>query len=101
MPLSPVVLRGMNLGDIVTTDTTNAPIAQYVFGAIVALLLVVAVGQWYVLGGLTELYLGVPVWLWLQLAIVVVMLVLAWVAMGVWTAANNRDSTDTDGDTEW
>ena len=91
----------MNLGDLVATDTTNPVTAKYVFGAIVALLLVVAAGQWYVLGGLTELYLGVPVWLWLQLAIVAVMLVLAWVAMGVWTAANNGDSTDTNGDTGW
>jgi len=85
-------------------SVTALPTAKYVFAAIVGVLLVIAVGQWYVLGGLTELYLGVPVWLWLQLAIVVAMLALAWVAMGVWTAANNDDSptgTADDGSTEW
>lgn len=93
----------MNLGNLLPAGTARLPTAKYVFGAIVALLLGIAVGQWYVLGGLTELYLGVPAWLWLQLVIVVVMLALAWVAMGVWTVANSEgSSTDTaDGSTEW
>ena len=94
----------MELETLFPSSVTVLPTAKYVFAAIVAVLLVIAVGQWYVLGGLTELYLGVPVWLWLQLAIVVVMLALAWVAMGVWTAANNDNSpagTDSDGSTEW
>lgn len=81
------------------------------FGAIVVLLLVIAVGQWFLfdlltalppVDSVTTLYLGVPLWLWLQLGIVGIMLVLAWVAVSVWTAANHgtdrdrRDSTEVD-----
>ena len=73
--------------------------AHYVFVAIVVSLLGIAAGQWYVLGGRTGLYLGVPVWLWLQLALIGVMLVLAWVGVGVRVAANGGDSPDTG--TEW
>jgi hypothetical protein len=92
----------MDFETLFPSSVTALPTAKYAFGAIVALLLVIAVGQWYVLGGLTELYLGVPVWLWLQLVILVAMLGLAWVAMGIWTAANDDSSTGTaDGRTEW
>jgi hypothetical protein len=93
----------MDIETLLPAGTTTLPTAKYVFAALVALLLVIAVGQWYVLGGLTELSLGVPLWLWLQVAIVAAMLALAWVAVGVWTAVNADSSADTAGDerTEW
>jgi hypothetical protein len=94
----------MGLDNLLSARVRTLPTAKYVFAAIVALLFVIAAGQWYVLGGLTALYLGVPLWLWLQLALLVAMLFLAWVAMSVWTAANDGDSpagTGGDGRTEW
>jgi hypothetical protein len=94
----------MGLEKLFPADTTTQPTAKYVFAAIVALLLVVAAGQWYLLGGFTALYLGVPLWLWFQLVIVVGMLALAWVAMGIWTATNEDSSPGGhtgDGGSEW
>jgi hypothetical protein len=99
----------MGLERILPEQVTTLPTAKYVFAAIVALLLVIAAGQWYLLGGLTELYLGVPLWLWLQLVIVAAMLTLAWLATSIWTAANDRERTavagnehtDRDERTEW
>jgi hypothetical protein len=96
----------MDLESLLPAGVTTLPTAKYVFAAIVALLLVIAAGQWYLLQGLTDLSLGVPLWLWLQLAVIAVMLALAWVAMGIWTVANSADRsasepTDSDGGTEW
>jgi len=94
----------MGIERLFPARVTTQPTAKYVFAAIVALLLGIAAGQWYLLGGLTELYLGVPLWLWLQLVIIGGMLVLAWVAMGVWTATNDDSSPGGhtgDGRSEW
>jgi len=87
----------MRVERLLPSRLTTVPGAKYTFGAVVVLVLGIAVGQWYLfdlLTGLssvdsvTTLYLGVPLWLWLQLGLVAVMLVLAWVAVSVWTTAN-------------
>lgn len=94
----------MGLERLFPAGTTTQPTAKYVFAAIVALLVLIAAGQWYLLGGFTALYLGVPLWLWLQLVIVGGMLALAWVAMGIWTVANDGRSPSGhtgDGGSEW
>jgi len=83
----------MSAGNRPLAGVTTLPTAKYVFAGIVALLVVIGVGQLYLLGGFTGLYLGVPLWLWLQLAVLTVMLGLAWVATSVWTVAN-RESDD-------
>jgi hypothetical protein len=88
----------MSAGDRPSTSVRTLPVAKYVFTGIVTLLLVIAVGQLYLLGGVTGLYLGVPLWLWLQLAILTAMLGMAWVATSVWTAANEKRSRDGHGD---
>jgi membrane protein DedA with SNARE-associated domain len=94
----------MGIETLLPAGATKLPTAKYIFVAIVVLLLAISAGQWYLLGGLTSLYLGVPLWLWLQLGIVVVMLALAWAATSIWTVANNSDrpaDADSDGRTEW
>lgn len=94
----------MDIERLLPAGVTALPTAKYVFATIVVVLLCIAAGQWYLLGGLTDLYLGVPLWLWLQLSIVTAMLGLAWLAMSIWTAANNRNSpadSTGDGRTEW
>ncbi len=88
----------MSAGNRLSGSVQTLSAAKYVFAGIVSLLLVLAVGQLYLLGGFTELYLGVPLWLWLQLAILTAMLGLAWVATSVWTAANEESSRDGHGD---
>ena len=76
-----------------TTRLRELPTAKYVFAALVATLLVVGVGQWIPLVGLTTLYLGLPLWLWVQLVIVAAMLVISWVAVSVWSEANSIDES--------
>lgn len=60
---------------------TTLPTAAFVFATLVVLLLAAAVGQLYLLAGLTELVLGLPLWLWLQLVVVTAMLGVAWLAV--------------------
>jgi len=102
----------MRVERLLPPGARELPTAKYVFAAIVVLLLVIGAGHWYLLEGLTDLYLGVPLWLWLQLVIIAGMLVLAWVAVTVWTTANNlngagsaasaSDDTDDNGEgPEW
>lgn len=79
----------MRLERLLPTGATEFPTAKYVFGAIVVLLVAAGAGHWYLLQGRTDLYFGVPLWLWLQLVIIAGMLVLAWVAVTVWTRAND------------
>ncbi|ERH10792.1 MAG: hypothetical protein J07HX64_02571 [halophilic archaeon J07HX64] len=88
----------MSAGNRPLAGVATLPAAKYAFVGILTLLLVIAVGQLYLLGGFTELYLGVPLWLWLQLAILTVMLGLAWVATSVWTTANEESTRETRGD---
>ena len=70
----------------VTERVSDGPAAKYVFLGLLVLLLVIAVGHLYVLAGLTDLYLGLPLWLWLQLVVVSVMLGLAWIAVEIVSA---------------
>lgn len=84
----------MRVESLLPSRLTTVPGAKYTFGAVVVLVLGIAVGQWYLfaaVGSVTTLYLGVPLWLWLQLGLVAVMLALAWVAVSVWTTANRVD----------
>ena len=62
---------------------THLPPAKYVFVGLVLLLLGMAVAHLYLLHGLTSLYLGLPLWLYLQIAVVAVMLGIAWSAIHV------------------
>ncbi len=80
-----------------TRDTQKKRRVQYLFAVLVVALVVVGAGQWYLLEGLTELYLGFPLWLWLQLAIISVMLVVSWYAVTLWTRVS-RESSPTGGD---
>ena len=67
---------------------------KYLFGALVISLVLVGAGQWFVLDGFTELYLGFPLWLWMQLAIISLMLVVSWYAVILWTRVS-RESAPT------
>ena len=93
----------MSAGDRPLASVATLPAAKYVFAGIVTLLLVIAVGQLYLLDGFTRLFLGVPMWLWLQLVVLTVMLGLAWVATSVWTTANRGTGTrgDDGGRKRW
>jgi len=64
-------------------ELTHHSRARYVFSALVALLLVIAVGHLYLIDGLTALYLGLPLWVWVQLLVVFAMLAIAWIAVDV------------------
>lgn len=74
----------------VTERVRGEPVAKYVFLGLLALLLAIAVGHLYVLEGLTDLYLGLPLWLWLQLVVVSAMLGLAWLAVQVVSTPDGR-----------
>lgn len=60
---------------------------KYTFVALLLALLVIAVGHLYAFSGLTDLYLGLPLWVWLQLVVVFVMLGIAWYAVDLVTNA--------------
>ena len=66
-----------------TERVSDGPTGKFVFLGLLALLLAIAVGHLYAFAGLTDLYLGLPLWLWLQLVVVSVMLGLAWIAVGI------------------
>ena len=65
----------------IAEQVTSFPTVKYVFAALLAVLLVIAVGHLYVFSGLTTLYLGLPLWVWLQLGVVSLMLGIAWIAV--------------------
>ena len=63
-------------------QTTNLD-RRVVFVLLIIVMLAIAAGHLWVIGGFTELVLGLPLWLWLQLVVVAVLFVLAWIAAGV------------------
>ncbi|GEM_PF-5558281 len=65
------------------TGRLTLPTAKYVFLLLLAVLLTLAVGHLYAFEELTALSLGLPAWLWLQLVVVGIMLVVAWLALGL------------------
>lgn len=67
------------------------PTGKLVFVGLLTALLAIGVGHLYALRGRTELVLGLPAWLWIQLAVVAVMLGLAWAAVGLATGANRGE----------
>lgn len=69
----------------------SVPTVKYVFGALVAVILLGSIGQWYAIDGLDALTLGIPLWLWIQVPVIAVLLVISWVAVSLWTAANDAD----------
>lgn len=71
---------------------TRLPTVKYAFAGLLVSLLGIAVGHLYVLRGMTDLVLGLPLWVWLQLLVVAVMLALAWIAVQLVAAANARAS---------
>ena len=68
-------------GDHHATDAREQYRTKYAFLGLLALLLVIAVGHLYAFRGLTDLYLGLPLWIWLQLVVVFGMLAIAWFAV--------------------
>lgn len=68
---------------------TGQPRARYVFYALVALLLAIAVAHLYLLAGLTDRYLGLPLWVWVELAVVFGMVGIAWIAVQLVAAATD------------
>ena len=71
-------------------DTGGVVVTKYVFFALLALLLVIAVGHLYAFRGLTDLYLGLPLWAWLQFVVVFVMIGIAWYAVQLVPTASER-----------
>ena len=63
---------------------------KYVFFALLALLLVIAVGHLYAFSGLTDIYLGLPLWAWLQFVVVFVMVGIAWFAVQLVPTTSER-----------
>lgn len=70
------------------------------FYALVVVLLVVAVGHLYAIRGLTTLHAGLPLWLWIQLVVLAAMLVVAYVAVGLWTDAVGDELSRSDATEE-
>ena len=70
---------------------SSPPLVKFVFGTLLLLLVVVAVGHLYVLEGLTALYLGLPLWVWLELGVVFAMLGIAWFAVQLVATASEED----------
>lgn len=52
-----------------------------VFAILVLAVLAGAAGHLYLIAGLTDLYLGAPLWLWVHLAVLVGLLGVAWIAI--------------------
>lgn len=73
--------------DSASTGLGRPPLVKYVVTVLVMVLLGVAIGHQYVLTGLDTLYFGLPLWLWVQIAVVSGMLVVAWVAVRLYTDA--------------
>lgn len=71
-----------------------APSSRYAFYALLAVLFALAVGHLYALRGLTDLYLGLPLWVWLQVGVVAVMLAVARAAVRIVTAETGRGTGD-------
>ena len=74
--------------DVVTQLTNDTD--RIVVPLLILAMLVIAAGHLYVIGGFTDLYVGLPLWLWLQLGIIVVLFVLAWIATGIATPAGRE-----------
>lgn len=69
-------------GPAVGVRSIDSPrVARYGFVALLALLLVLAVGHLYAFQGLTSRVYGLPLWLWLELLVVAAMLLVAWFAV--------------------
>lgn len=62
-------------------ELTHHPQARFVFYALVALLLAIAIGHLYLIASLTDRYLGLPLWVWVELVVVFVMVGIAWIAV--------------------
>ena len=60
---------------------SDGPATKYVFVGLLVLLLVIAVGHLPAITGLTDRYLGLPLWVWVQLVVVTIMLGIAWIAV--------------------
>lgn len=68
----------------------NTDNARWLFPIIVAVMLAIAAGHLYVIEGLTDLYLGLPLWLWIQLLVIAVLFGFAWIATGLATPAGRN-----------
>lgn len=77
-----------------TREARNKRRVQYLFAALVVALVLAGAGQWFLLEAFTEFYLGLPLWLWLQLAIIAVMLAVSWYAVMLWTRASQPPTQD-------
>ena len=53
------------------------------FVVLVGLILAIAVGHLVIIEGLTTIVLGLPLWIWAHLAVVGLLLGLAWIATGI------------------
>ena len=56
---------------------------RLLFGLLVLVMLALAAGHLFLIQGLTSVVLGLPVWLWVHLAVVGILLGLAWLATDV------------------
>jgi hypothetical protein len=72
------------------TDLEQSEMRRYAFLILTLATLVIAGGHLYLLGGLSEIRLGLPTWLWIQLGVIGVLLVLAWVAIGLVPEPNSE-----------
>lgn len=63
------------------TDFVRQDIAGFIF--LVAMMVMIAIGQLFVLPGLKTTVRGLPVWVWAQLGFMVILLALAWIATGL------------------
>lgn len=68
-----------------TGDSLNSSDRRrlYVFVILVLAILVIAAGHLFLIDGLTAIQFGLPMWLWIQVAVIALLLVLAWVATGL------------------
>lgn len=60
------------------------------FLAIAAAMVVLAVGQLFVLPEIDSTTVGLPLWVWTHLAVLVVLLAMAWIATGFVIQAEGR-----------
>ena len=74
-----------------TDRVSDLPTAKYVFVGLLLLLLVVVLGQLFLLDGLTTRYYGLPLWLWLEIPVTGVMIAVAWVAIRLVATAAAED----------
>lgn len=63
------------------SQLVSYPNAKYIFYFLSLSIFIIGFANLYIFDGMTELYLGLPLWIWLQNVTFAIMIILAWIAV--------------------